>query len=61
MRIVKREGYSDKDEKKLLKETYSRLGDIDISIKYVNSLERTKTGKLRFVISKTKEHTGLGF
>ena len=59
MRIVKREGYSDKDEKKLLKETYSRLGDIDISIKYVKSLERTKTGKLRFVISKTKEHTGI--
>ena len=61
MRIVKREGYSDKDEKKLLKETYSRLGDIDISIKYVKSLERTKTGKLRFVISKTKEHTGIGY
>lgn len=46
-------------KKKLLKETYSRLGDIDISIKYVKSLERIKTGKLRFVISKTKEHIGI--
>lgn len=44
------------DEKKLLNEIQKRLGyEIKISIKYLNSIERTQSGKLRFVVSKLKE------
>lgn len=44
------------DEKQLLSEAQKRLGSfINISINYVNSIPRTSSGKLRFVISNIKE------
>ena len=52
-RVVRGEEYDIKDEKKLLNEARIRLGkEIVIDIEYVESIERTKQGKLRFVISK---------
>lgn len=50
--IVKGESYSGDDESRLITETKKRLGqDMKIRVKYVQSLERSKTGKLRFVVS----------
>lgn len=52
-RIVRGMNYSDKDEHRILSEARKRLGDsIDIEVSYVTGIEKTKTGKLRFVISK---------
>nr|WP_281719434.1 hypothetical protein [Nitrosomonas nitrosa] len=52
-RIVKREGYGPDDERRLLNEVRKRLGqDMTIKLEYVPSLERSRTGKLRFVVSE---------
>jgi len=52
-RIVKREGYTHTDERRLLGEAQKRLGrEVVIKVDYVSCLERSKTGKLRFVVSK---------
>ena len=51
-RIVRGKEYTSKDEKKLLYEARMRLGNqIKIDINYVERIERTSRGKLRFVIS----------
>lgn len=52
-RIVKREGYSPEDERRLFDEAHKRLGrEVTIKLEYVLSLERSRTGKLRFVVSE---------
>ncbi len=52
-RIVRGKEYTGKDEKTLLYEAHMRLGKrIEIVIDYVEAIERTSQGKLRFVISK---------
>jgi len=52
-RVVRGKEYTGKDEKMLLHETRTRLGNrIEIVIDYVEAIERTSQGKLRFVISK---------
>jgi len=52
-RVVRGKGYTGKDEKMLLREARTRLGtQIVIDIDYVEAIERTSRGKLRFVISK---------
>jgi phenylacetate-CoA ligase len=52
-KIVKREGYNGADERRLLDEAQKRVGhDVAIKVDYVSYLERGKTGKLRFVVSK---------
>jgi phenylacetate-CoA ligase len=51
-RLVRSKDYTEKDEKVLLHEAQIRLGNqIKIDIDYVEAIERTKLGKLRFVIS----------
>lgn len=51
-KIVKASAYTNKDEEKLLNEIKSRLGDeISITLVYVDKIPRTKSGKLRLVIS----------
>ncbi len=51
-RIVKREDYNPDSEQRLLEEARKRLGnEVSIQVEYVDSLERGKTGKLRFVVS----------
>ena len=51
--VVRGRGYFEEDERKLLDEMRKRVGDrAEISIEYVDSLPRTRTGKLRFVVSE---------
>ena len=53
LRIVKGQSYTDKDEQELLKETHKRVGeDMELVVRYVDAIERTRTGKLRFVVSE---------
>lgn len=54
IRIVKREGYSGKDEAALLQEFRKRVGgDTELITEYHEALPRTASGKLRFVVSDT--------
>ncbi len=56
VRVVKGKDYNEVDESKLIYELRKRLGeDTEISINYVNQVQRTTLGKLRFVISDIKE------
>jgi len=55
IKVVKRKGYSLKDEKKLLNEFKERLGEeIEYNIEYVKNINRTSSGKFKAVISKVK-------
>jgi phenylacetate-CoA ligase len=55
LRIVKGKSYTEKDEQELLNETRKRVGDgMEIVVRYVDAIERTSSGKLRFVVSKLK-------
>jgi phenylacetate-CoA ligase len=56
LRIVKLPNYDlNNQEKLIIEETKKRLGnDIHISIEYMNQIPKTKSGKLRFVISNVK-------
>ena len=52
LKIVKGTGYTSEDECRLKKETLERVGnEVDFQIEYVRSLPRSKSGKLRFVVS----------
>ena len=52
LRVVRRAGYSEVDERRLLEETRKRVGDdTEIRVEYWERLERSRTGKLRFVVS----------
>jgi phenylacetate-CoA ligase len=52
VRIVKGDGYSDADTRHLVTELRDRLGDdIEIDIEFRETLERTSSGKFRWVIS----------
>lgn len=51
--VVKGVGYTERDEKKLNKEITSRLSDnVDYRIIYSEKIQRTESGKLRFVIKE---------
>jgi phenylacetate-CoA ligase len=53
VRIVKGSGYSPDDERGLLGELRKRVGaQCEIAVVYCTELERSRTGKLRFVVSK---------
>lgn len=60
IKIVKRAGYSDNDSRILLEKFQERVGkDIIVSLDFVDSIPRTKSGKFRWVISKvsaTSQH-----
>jgi len=52
-RVVRGKEYSKRDERMFLREARKRLGNrIVIDIDYVQAIERTRRGKLRFVVSK---------
>ena len=54
--VVRDREYSDLDERKLIDEIGKRVGNrAGVSIDYVESLPRTRTGKLRFVVSEVGE------
>ncbi|HEU5402772.1 MAG TPA: hypothetical protein VFU86_15535 [Terriglobales bacterium] len=57
LRVVRRTDYSDADEKQLRREFVQRLGSgAEIAIEYVDQLPRTRSGKLRFVISEMRDN-----
>ena len=57
LRIVKGQCYTDRDEQELLKETHKRVGDdMEIIVRYVDAIERTSAGKLRFVVSELNQN-----
>jgi phenylacetate-CoA ligase len=56
VRVVKSELYSDKDESMLYREFRKRVGDeAEVQIQYVDYIQRSSTGKLRFVVSEVPE------
>ncbi|MGJ0906005.1 phenylacetate--CoA ligase family protein [Clostridium botulinum] len=49
--IVKKDNYSDKDEKNIVKELSKKLSDdVKLKVNYVDNIEKTKSGKHRFLI-----------
>ena len=53
--IVKNMKFNDQDEKKLVNEIENKIGqNINYRINYKDEIEKTKNGKLRFVISEIK-------
>jgi len=53
IRVVRGDGYTESDERQLLEEIRQRIGDeTEIDIEYVEELQRSRTGKLRFVVSE---------
>lgn len=57
LRLVRGSEYGDGDEKRLRREFAQRLGvDADIDIDYVEQLPRTRSGKLRFVVSEMRDN-----
>lgn len=56
IRIVRSDSFSDGDEKIIIKDARERFGDaIDIKIEYLDLITKTKSGKLRLVISDVKD------
>jgi phenylacetate-CoA ligase len=61
VRISREPGYGAADEAAILKEARLRLGSqIQIDFDYVNDIERSRTGKYRFIISRLKGQTIYG-
>lgn len=53
LRVVKDVNYNENDESMLLQEASSRFGkDVEIKISYSDSIERTKSGKVKFVLTE---------
>jgi len=53
IKLVKIDGYSDSDTEYLKTEFAKRLGDqMEVVVEFVDSIPRTKAGKLRWVVSK---------
>lgn len=51
--IVKRETYTEDDEKKIYNELKKKIGgDLELKIEYVDHIPRTQSGKYRFLIQK---------
>ncbi len=51
MRIVKRPGYTDRDTERILRELGKKFeGDVDLTIRFVGKIPRTRRGKYRFLI-----------
>jgi phenylacetate-CoA ligase len=56
VRIVRNPGYTDVDERLLLRAFHERVGDqAEVLVEHADSLPRTATGKLRFVVSNIRE------
>lgn len=56
IRIVRRPGYSEADERSIEHEARVRLGrEIGLEFQYVDALPRTAAGKLRFIVSSLRQ------
>jgi phenylacetate-CoA ligase len=52
VRVVKRPGYTDGDERRVLANLRERMGDdMAISFAYLDRIPRTRSGKFRYVVS----------
>lgn len=59
LKIVKDRNYGQRDEDLLLKEASSRFGDeVELKITYCDRIERTRAGKVRFVLSELTAKAG---
>ena len=57
MRVVKENPYTIKDEEKLKEQIQEKLvKDFRCEIIYLDKIERTKNGKLKFVINKVSKN-----
>lgn len=55
MRLVVRDGYTKNDEKLVLNLLLERLpSEVNVKIEYVDEIEKTKSGKIRYIISEIK-------
>lgn len=54
IKVVRGSSYTDLDEQRLPRECTERLKKTKIKIEYANQIERTKSGKMRFVVSNLK-------
>ncbi|MFA7199322.1 MAG: phenylacetate--CoA ligase family protein, partial [Methanoculleus sp.] len=51
MRIVKKPGYTDLDTERILQELGKKFeGDVDLTVRFVGKIPRTRRGKYRFLI-----------
>lgn len=56
IRVVRMPGYTEADEQAVLRGTRQRVGDeAEVRLEYVDRLERSAIGKLRFVVSELPE------
>jgi phenylacetate-CoA ligase len=56
VRVVRGSGYRAEDESALLREIWQRVGkDTTVAVQYQDALERSRTGKLRFVVSEIRD------
>ncbi len=52
LRVVRRQGFSSKDEKEVINTLRKRLPkEVNIIVEYVDKIERTKSGKIKYIIS----------
>lgn len=55
VRIVRRPGYDEEEEKKVMASIRERIPqEVQIHLEYVDKIERTKNGKIRYIISNIK-------
>jgi phenylacetate-CoA ligase len=55
--IVRGKSFNESDEQRLRQEFMQRVGkDTELKLEYVDELQRTNAGKLRFVISEIKDN-----
>lgn len=60
LRIVRSEGYSDSDEALILEDARERFRDkVGFKIEYLESIPKTRSGKLRLVVSDVDAQVGL--
>ncbi|NMA10746.1 MAG: phenylacetate--CoA ligase family protein, partial [Methanomicrobiales archaeon] len=53
LRIVKKSGYGDRDTERILRELDRKFdGDVDVTIRFVDEIPRTRRGKYQFLIQE---------
>ena len=53
LRIVKKTGYGDRDTDRILRELERKFeGDVDVTIRFVDEIPRTRRGKYQFLIQE---------
>jgi len=59
VRVVRDDGYTEEDEKNLYRQFRAKFGDdLDITVEYVDDIERTSRGKCLMIISRIRDGSG---